>query len=64
VAETLAVAALALAVSLLDLLLILGIVRRLRWQAVLPSPHEGPGVFDMGSGLLAEVGCPSSPPRR
>jgi hypothetical protein len=49
-AGLLAVAVLALAVSLLDLLLILGIVRRLRAQAIAQSPQDAGGLFHMGSG--------------
>jgi hypothetical protein len=50
VAETMAVAVLALAVSVLDLLLLLGIVRRLRAEATSRSPYGGPGIPAMGSG--------------
>jgi hypothetical protein len=49
VAEALAVAVLALAVSLLDLLLLLGMVRRLRAQAAAQSSGDAAG-FHMGSG--------------
>jgi hypothetical protein len=50
VAEALAVAVLALAVALLDLLLIFGIVRRLRAQATSGPPYGGQAIPDLGSG--------------
>lgn len=49
-AAVLAVAALALAVAIVDLLLILGMVRRLRAQARPLSPLDVPGFFDIYSG--------------
>jgi hypothetical protein len=49
-AGPLAVAVLALAVSLLDLLLVLGIVRRLSAQASTKSAQDASELFHMGSG--------------